>query len=853
MRILVVSTLLPPNFVSGGTLQPLRMAHGLRRLGHEVTAYAGWLGDREPYTAWDDVDEGGMPIRWIATEPFHDPGRTENWWNPIVTRDFEAELERRRPDVVHVHCVQGLGAGLVEAARRRGVRTVVTMHDWWWFCGRLFLVDEDLRRCAIAADCGACPCQQTVDSARSRRARLRGILDDVDLVLVPSASMRASVLANGIDPQRLAVNANSVPDDLVDTLAAIAATRTDRASGAPVRFLFAGGDNPLKGGTVLAEAVASGRLGGSGWSLTTLGLSTVAPGLRARLAGLPIDARELVEPAAFPAVLADHDVLVLPSVMRESHSILTREALAAGLVVVAADSEGPLEVVRDGWNGLVVRPGDATELAEAMARIVEDPATLERLRAGVRATDPPRPETDQVRELASFLAAGPVPTTTSTVRDVVFIAGMDGAPLRYRVRMPAEALELHGVRTRVLAHNDPELLRACLSADVVVAYRVAATPELLDQVERIRRAGIPVVFDVDDLIFDPSIVAHIPALELIPAEHVTEWVEGLHRYRTTLQVCDAYIGSTPALVEAATRLAGIPGHLFPNGIGLDLARHSDAAVKRARRPGPPRFGYFSGTDTHDLDWALIEPAVIEVLTARPDVELWIGGHLRHSRALDRFGRRIRRFPFVPGHLLPYRLRELDVNLAPLELGNVFNDAKSAIKWLEAALCLTPTVASPTPAFRAVIDHGVTGMLASTTAEWTDAILTLLDDLRAGDAMATRARDVAMLQFAPPLQGRRYREILEAVVADGPFRGGRTAWTPVTREEPFPPMALEPYPSTGPVVDVLPATFGPMSRLPATFLGVDLDRFWYRPSVLRFRTGPVARIRRRLQMHRARVR
>ena len=74
----------------------------------------------------------------------------------------------------------------------------------------------------------------------------------------------------------------------------------------------------------------------------------------------PVDALEQV---------GETDVLVLPSVMRESYSLLTREALARGVPVLTSDSVGPEEVVRDGVNGLVVPSGDATVLAAAMRRL----------------------------------------------------------------------------------------------------------------------------------------------------------------------------------------------------------------------------------------------------------------------------------------------------------------------------------------------------------------------------------------------------------------------------------------------------------------------------------------------------
>ncbi len=69
---------------------------------------------------------------------------------------------------------------------------------------------------------------------------------------------------------------------------------------------------------------------------------------------------------SFPPVLDAHDVLVLPSVMRETYSLLTREALSAGLPVVCTDTLGPEEVVTHLGNGLVIPAADPGALSAAL-------------------------------------------------------------------------------------------------------------------------------------------------------------------------------------------------------------------------------------------------------------------------------------------------------------------------------------------------------------------------------------------------------------------------------------------------------------------------------------------------------
>ncbi len=120
MKVLIVSAHYPPNFVSGGTLAPQRQAHGLRAMGHEVSVYAGWLGDRPALDTWTSRDATGMAVRWVVTSPWIEYGDRNNYDNPAVAADFARHLGELRPDVVHFHSLQTLGAGLLDLAADAG-------------------------------------------------------------------------------------------------------------------------------------------------------------------------------------------------------------------------------------------------------------------------------------------------------------------------------------------------------------------------------------------------------------------------------------------------------------------------------------------------------------------------------------------------------------------------------------------------------------------------------------------------------------------------------------------------------------------------------------------------------------
>jgi len=800
MRVAQVSAHYPPNFVSGGTLVPQRIARAVAAAGHESHVFAGRLDVTDTPLSRSSEDDGhGVTVEWLVTTPWTGWSDERNYDNPDAVRAFESWLREVRPEVVHFHSIQTLGAGMLRAAKDSGARVILTMHDFWWFCARQFLVDREMRPCSLVVDCGTCSCEAGRAHLERRNSLLAVAVEDADVILAPSAAARDVLIANGAPAGRLRVDENGLPDEQVDLLSTSVA---DRAPGASARFMYAGGDQPMKGGHVLAEALRSLE-GLNGIEIDLYGLG------EREAAGLPAWAkrRDSFLPDVLGDVLAGHDVLVLPSVMRESHSIITREALAAGLAVICTDTLGPEEAVRHGYNGLVVPAGDSGSLAEAIRRVVVEPGLRESL-SGRGSVSPIRRFSEQAEGLIALyrelVGEATTPSSSTTVdddqpiRSVLFVVGIQGAPLRYRARLPAEALATRGITARVLHYRDPELLSAALYADAVVFYRVPATIQtmaLIDSV-RARLASVPVLFDVDDLIFDPTLEGQLDGLESLSAAEHELWWRGVARYRTTMEVCDVFVGSTAELCSHASATTGLPARRFANGVGFLLARCSDAALRRPRMRGPVRIGYFSGTTTHDADWASVEPAVVDVLTRHPEVELWLGGHLDTTRALEPFADRVVTLPFVAWYELPGILRDTDICLAPLTINGRFNEAKSAIKWLEAALVETPTVAAPTGPFREAIDHGRNGMLCSTTTEWVDALERLVVSEAERRRMGTQARRDALLTWSPHLQGAVYEQILRDAAAlvrdEGPRRP--TGWAPVADDEPYSAVSatLDPY-------------------------------------------------------------
>jgi phosphatidyl-myo-inositol alpha-mannosyltransferase len=85
-----------------------------------------------------------------------------------------------------------------------------------------------------------------------------------------------------------------------------------------------------------------------------------------------------------PPYHAACEVFVAPATGRESFGIVLVEALAAGLPVAGSDIAGYREVVRDGIEGLLSRPGDPGAIATNVTTLLTEPRLYERLQRNAR-------------------------------------------------------------------------------------------------------------------------------------------------------------------------------------------------------------------------------------------------------------------------------------------------------------------------------------------------------------------------------------------------------------------------------------------------------------------------------------
>ena len=214
--------------------------------------------------------------------------------------------------------------------------------------------------------------------------------------------------ATAIELQRYGVHRDAIVVE-PGTDRAPLATGSRRGPGDPLHLVSVAAITPGKGHEILLRAL--GRLRHRAWRLTCAGSverhpATVAvvrntlraDGLEDRVAFTgELDAPALSE-------LYDSADLFVHATLHETYGMVVAEALARGLPVVST-ATGAIPDLVGAEAGLLVRPGDADALVDALSAVLEDDHLRERLAAGARRVRDRLPTWDEATDkIAAALA-----------------------------------------------------------------------------------------------------------------------------------------------------------------------------------------------------------------------------------------------------------------------------------------------------------------------------------------------------------------------------------------------------------------------------------------------------------------
>lgn len=311
----------------GGQNQVMLTALGLRERGHEVA-----LCCREGGELLERARSAGLPAR---------PARFQGDLGPLGLLSLARVVRESRPDVLQLHDPHAVAAGL-------------------------------LARGLAGSHAGVVATRRTDFGLRSWPSRFK--YRRADRVVAVSRAIAGVVASSGVDPMRIRVVYEGVPDRAPAPGGADAL----RALGVPQGSPVVGNVAALADHKDHATLVAAARLVREkrpDVRFVIAGEGALRGALEAQVASLDLQTHVIF--AGFrtdlDALLPAFTVFCLSSHMEGLGTSLL-DAMAFGLPVVATAAGGIPEAVADGVTGRLVPPRDPRALAEALLEVLGEPA-----------------------------------------------------------------------------------------------------------------------------------------------------------------------------------------------------------------------------------------------------------------------------------------------------------------------------------------------------------------------------------------------------------------------------------------------------------------------------------------------
>lgn len=384
MKVLLVSYLMDPSLGGGAATSANRLARGLAQQGVDVVAVTTH-GESEPRV----MVEGGIRtysfrprnLYWVEEKDRQPLWKKVIWqtvdtWNLSTYRYLRQVIEAEQPDVVHIQKLRGLSPSVWAAAAAENCRPIVhTCHDYELISPE-GLLNTRIGRLALRRHWSMRP-YQAIRGHWSKQ---------VDVATAPSRFTLETVARTGFfgRAQKVVIpNTHGLTAGELDAMAA-RTSRSSRSAG-QLRLLYLGRLETEKGIEVVCRAFAglAGEL--TGIALDVAGSGSKEAAVRALYEDVPgIRFHGHLAGEAKENLIAQADVLIMPSIVHEVFGNSIIEAYAHGKPVIASRIGGMQELIEEGVTGWLVEPNDVESLQQAIRRLGAEPEAAAAMEAACR-------------------------------------------------------------------------------------------------------------------------------------------------------------------------------------------------------------------------------------------------------------------------------------------------------------------------------------------------------------------------------------------------------------------------------------------------------------------------------------
>ncbi len=381
-KILFVVHGFPPQLAGGTEAYTYRLAKAIQQLGHNVEVFCPQTNQigRTDVLEQQTFDR----IRVWRYLPSMESTKSPQHRNTKIVQLFENLVKQGDYDLIHVQHLMWLNPAVVLVAKRLQIPVVITLHDFYFLCSRVFLLNSRMEICqgpSSPQKCLEClksaePQEKealpTMESIINRQNQAKLVLNSADLVMAPSRYVADKFHSYGFIDKGIKIwslGLNSAKHRLP-------ATKSDK-----ITFAVLGNLAPLKGTDLPIRAynwldlAEKAKLWFYGNPLGEYGVNLLEQINLMR----GIEYKGPYKQENLAEIFAKVDAVIVPS-LQESYSFVVREALIHKIPVIASAAGGIPEIIKDGYGGLLFEPGDWQALAGKMKAIVDKPELLDELR-----------------------------------------------------------------------------------------------------------------------------------------------------------------------------------------------------------------------------------------------------------------------------------------------------------------------------------------------------------------------------------------------------------------------------------------------------------------------------------------
>jgi len=439
LKVLLVSHVFLPSHPAGTEIYTYQVGKALQARGHDVHVFTTEKDIARENLSVEAREYDGLPVHELFNNLYYNEFR-DTWDYPAAAESFGVLLDDLKPDMVHFMHLLYLSVACVEEVQKRGIPVFYTLHDYWLQCARFGqrrYVDGSICHTIDFDKCGRCVAQFKWKQTRAERALGKTIAKVRSTVGLDLGNL-ARDMRRRVKQSKPGSSGATAEDSVEGAVAADYArsiAERDQALRerilpavdrfiAPSRFLrdrflewgipadqivhmrtgidlsgfrdlprrpqkrtvisFIGTLAPHKGVHVLLKAWgALSDAAKANAELRVYGPPSHNPEYVASLTrwAARVGAQMLgrLERDAVADVLAETDLLVVPSIWYENSPLIILEALAMRTPLAVSNLGGMAELVQPGATGFHFEMGDPDDLARVLGEVLAEPERLARL------------------------------------------------------------------------------------------------------------------------------------------------------------------------------------------------------------------------------------------------------------------------------------------------------------------------------------------------------------------------------------------------------------------------------------------------------------------------------------------